>query len=217
VLDHRRDEQVKMANYIAEGVQLAAAHVGDGGMNPVFADQLTTQTEYDSKGQLVQVAVAPGALPHVPNPPGTTIPRAQVQPEQAQPEQPQSEPLVAQQSSQPQEKQQPISLAAVPRPASAPKQAATRTAAATVGLRGTNTDLAARPRVTTADPREVAKALAPSHRRPAEAQPAKSADSDIRTAYSAPAPAATSESSVIAGAQPTVPVGSFDSRWLGLR
>jgi hypothetical protein len=204
VLDHRRDEQVKMANYIAEGVKVAAAHVGDGGMNPVFADELKTQTEYDGKGQLVQVAVAPGALPHVPNPPGTTIPRAQVQPDQAQPQQ-----------AQPQSTQ-PIALASVPTPESAPRDAAPKRVAEPVRLRGTNTELAAKPRrVTTAEPQEVAKALAPSRHPAAQAQPAKKPDSDIRTAYSAPPPPPSN--SVIAGAQPALPVGSFDSRWSALR
>jgi hypothetical protein len=65
--------------------------------------------------------------------------------------------------------------------------------------------------MTTAEPREVAKALAPS-RQTAEAQPPAKANADIRTAYSA-----SSAGSFIAGAQPTVPVGSFDSRWTGLR
>jgi len=195
VLDHRRDEQVKMATYIGEGVQVVAAHVGDGGMNAVFADKLETQTQYDAKGQLVQMAVAPGALPKVPNPPGTTIPRAQVQPEQPQ--------------AQPEEReQQPIALASVPKHEAAPKPAA-RPATNALALRGTNTELAARPkRVTTADPKEVAKALAPQRSHTAAAQPAKSAESDVRTAYS---------TATIAGAQPAMPVGTFDARWGGLR
>jgi murein L,D-transpeptidase YafK len=195
VLDHRRNEQVKMANYIAEGVQVAAAHVGDGGMNPVFNDKLVTQTEYNSKGQLVQVAVAPGALPKVPNPPGTTIPRAQVQPEQTPPAQ-----------SQPEEsEQQPIALASVPKHEAAPKAVA-KPATTALALRGTNTELAAKPkRVTTADPKEVAKALAPHRSQTAAAKPA---ESDVRTAYS---------TATIAGAQPAMPVGSFDARWGALR
>ena len=191
VLDHRRDEQTKMANYIAEGVQVAAAHVGDGGMNAVFADKLETQTQYDAKGQLVQMAVAPGALPHVPNPPGTTIPRSQVQPE-----------------AQPAESQQPIALASVPTPEPAPKPAPARPTTTAVALRGTNTEFAAKPkRVTTAEPAEVAKALAP-RRHTAAAQPATPAEPDVRTAYS---------TATIAGAQPAMPVGTFDARWGGLR
>ena len=137
--------------------------------------------------------MAPGALPKVPNPPGTTIPRAQVQPEQTQPE----------------ESQQPIALASVPTPEPAPKHVAARPATNALALRGTNTELAARPkRVTTADPKEVAKALAPQRSHTAAAQPAKPAESDVRTAYS---------TATIAGAQPAMPVGSFDARWGGLR
>ena len=62
VLDHRRQEQVQMANYIARGVALAPPHVGDGGMNPVFASKLGTQEGYDNNGRLIQVATAPGAV-----------------------------------------------------------------------------------------------------------------------------------------------------------
>jgi murein L,D-transpeptidase YafK len=194
VLEHRRDEQTKMANYIAEGVQIAAAHVGDGGMNPVFADKLETQTQYDAKGQLVQIAVAPGALPKVPNPPGTTIPRAQVQPEQQPAE------------TQPEQSQQPIALASVPKREAAPKPAVAHRATNALALRGTNTELAAKPkRVSTADPKEVAKALAATRTHSAAAKPA---ESDVRTAYS---------TATIAGAQPAMPVGSFDARWGGLR
>jgi murein L,D-transpeptidase YafK len=194
VLEHRRDEQTKMANYIAEGVQVAAAHVGDGGMNPVFADKLETQTQYDAKGQLVQIAVAPGALPKVPNPPGTTIPRAQVQPEQQPAE------------TQPEQSQQPIALASVPKREAAPKPAVAHRATNALALRGTNTELAAKPkRVSTADPKEVAKALAATRTHTAAAKPA---ESDVRTAYS---------TATIAGAQPAMPVGSFDARWGGLR
>ncbi len=103
-------------------------------------------------------------------------------------------------------------LASTPMPEPSPRDAQPKRTASSVGLRGTNTELAAKPRrMTTAEPREVAKAPAPS-RQTAEAQPPAKANADIRTAYSAP-----SAGSLIAGAQPTVPVGSFDSRWTGLR
>jgi murein L,D-transpeptidase YafK len=83
VLDFRRHEQVKMANYIARHVATAAAHIGDGGMNPVFAAEMTS-ADVDNSGRYKvasvggapgSVAHVPGALPHVPNPPGTTIPK----------------------------------------------------------------------------------------------------------------------------------------------
>jgi murein L,D-transpeptidase YafK len=83
VLDFRRHEQVKMANYIAHHVATAAPHVGDGGMNPVFAAEMTN-ADVDNSGRYRVASVngapgpvlhVPGALPHVPNPPGTTIPK----------------------------------------------------------------------------------------------------------------------------------------------
>jgi len=107
VLDHRRQEQFKMAQYIAEGIATAPPHVGDGGMNPVFAEKLGTQQEYNSNGQLVQVATAPGALPR----PGG-IPATVVVPPQAQPEAAPAAPVV--QASVP-----------MPEPAPLPKEGAT--------------------------------------------------------------------------------------------
>ena len=64
VLDHRRKEQIKMAEYIADGVAVVPPRRGiDGGMNPVFAEEISTQPGYDAKGHLIQVAAAPGSLP----------------------------------------------------------------------------------------------------------------------------------------------------------
>jgi murein L,D-transpeptidase YafK len=76
VLEHRRNEQVQMANYIARDVATAPAHVGDGGSNPAFAARFLTP---ENNGGTYRVAslsgTVPGALPRVPNPPGTTIPK----------------------------------------------------------------------------------------------------------------------------------------------
>jgi hypothetical protein len=195
-----------MANYIGEDVALAPPHVGDGGMNPVFANKLGTQEGYDTSGQVVQMAQAPGWLPHVPNPPGTTVPRAQVQPE---------------------ESQQPIAVAAVPAPQAVPlpeqpPRQVVRTAAAPVTLRGTDTAFAAKPRQTVAHlasvphgakPHETAKAApAPQARETAEAAAPKT-DSNIRAAYATP----VASGSLLVGAQPTLPIGSFASRWSGVQ
>jgi murein L,D-transpeptidase YafK len=73
VLDHRRQEQFEMAKFIADNVATASPHVGDGGMNPVFANKLASHAEFDNNGRSYMVpgnSEAPGALPHVPNPPG---------------------------------------------------------------------------------------------------------------------------------------------------
>ncbi len=76
VLDHRRQEQYKMAEYIARGVSTVPSRAGvDGGMNPVFLAKLSPQTGFDNNGRSYQVAsVAPGALPRVENAPGS-LPR----------------------------------------------------------------------------------------------------------------------------------------------
>ena len=70
VLDHRRREQVQMAEYIARNVNTVPARNGiDGGMNPVFASKLAAHNEFDNNGRTYQVAgntQAPGALPRTP-------------------------------------------------------------------------------------------------------------------------------------------------------
>jgi murein L,D-transpeptidase YafK len=71
VLEHRRNEQIKMASYIARNVETAPAHVGDGGTNVAYTPSLWNGGGY----KLASASGVPGALPHVPNPPGTTIPK----------------------------------------------------------------------------------------------------------------------------------------------
>jgi len=284
VTDHRRQEEVKMASYIARGVSTAPPHFGDGGMNPVFAAELGGATNADNDGRYavasltLQPGVAlpkvPGALPHVPNPPGTTIPKvgtALVKPASKPQSASQPEP-----ASEPQPAAQPVMMASVPMPEPAPrpkegqappeqKQATVAsllgklfsgsktqnapaaepapvvTAAADsnapVTLRGTNTDLAAKPKLAPAPkvrtaaapialhpkvkaaskPTAVAKAEPPVKpaRKPQPVQQAEreKAEPPIRTAYSAPTPS----NGLLTGAQPVMPAGSFNSRWSALR
>ncbi len=128
VIEYRHQEQVKMASYISSHVATAAPHEGDGGMNPVFMTQLSHPSVDNSgryavasAGGLLDSAQMPGALPHVPNPPGTTIPKVgKPQPTPtvvaaAQPE-PASEPSPM--------SQQPVQVASVrlPTPAPLPKE-----------------------------------------------------------------------------------------------
>ena len=128
ITDYRREQEVKMANYIARGVSEAPPHQGDGGMNPVFAAELGA-TNADNNGRYSVAGLhltpgamsrAPGALPHVPNPPGTTIPKVGAalkkpaptvasQPPAASQPQPASEPA-----------SQPVMTASVPMPEPAP-------------------------------------------------------------------------------------------------
>ena len=66
VLDHRRQEQYKMAEYIANGVSTVPSRAGvDGGMNPVFLAKLSPHNDFDNNGryQVASNTVAPGALP----------------------------------------------------------------------------------------------------------------------------------------------------------
>jgi murein L,D-transpeptidase YafK len=177
VLDYRRHEEYKMASYIAQNMPTAPAHVGDGGMNPVFASvPQDTQQVVDKSGRLVEIVKAPGTLPHDPNPPGTTIPRPP-----------------------------PETQVATWRP-SLPTTSVRASEKTDVVLRGTNTDLAAKPKQA---PKELPSQVA-------NAQPPASSDAPvIRTADTAAAAAPTN--ALLAGAQPMMPVGSFAGRWSGLR
>jgi len=221
VLDHRRDEQYKMAQYIAEGVATVPGRHGvDGGMNPVFASKLGTQEGYDAKGNLVQIATAPGSLPRNGGVPATTI---------TVPKSVESQPV--QVASAPETKESPTAQA---KPATIAGlignmfggKEETKTDNSAPALRGTNTDMAAKPKRTaptyqTASapkPQEKPKAIianaeATQQAKPAEKDSTPSAPAqEMRTAYSAPAPA---PNGLLSGAQPVMPVGTFASRWAG--
>jgi len=228
VLEMRRTEQYKMAKYIAEGVSTAASRHGvDGGMNPVFASQLGTQEGYDAKGNLVQIATAPGMLPRENGPvPATTITVPKT---------------LASQGTQVASASGSGETAGLPsKPASiagligmlnastentADSKAAENTAPA---LRGTNTEMAAKPKrspvyQTASTPKPQPQAARPAaavasaapapQAKPVENTPAAPAQ-ELRTAYSG-----TDEkpNAALSGSQPVVPVGSFASRWAGFR
>ena len=182
VLDHRRDEQFKMAQYIAHGVATAPAHVGDGGMNPVFAQQLGIP-----EGGSVQVASAPGALPHVANPPGTTIPRRPALPQVAS--------------------AVPMAVALPHAPVAEPKRAVV--AKPVLALRGTSSDGREKPKAVT---RTASATDSPKPAKHASAETSDDSNS-LRTAFTAPPPPGT----LLSGAQPTLPVGTFASRWSAWR
>ena len=243
VLEHRRQEQYQMAKYIAEAVALAPPHVGDGGMNPVFASQLGTQEAYDDKGHLIRIATAPGALPRTDfqSAPASTV----VMPTSAA--QPAPQPAAT----------QPVVLASVPMPTPAPQPkegeappeqpksiaslignmfggapAEARPAAPAqpqaVASRSSHTYLAAKqkhgavmqtastPPTPHAKPHVVAPAKPTAVAKDAPApKPQGPSQPEIRTAYSATPQANNSD--LLSGAQPVVPAGSFDSRWTALR
>jgi murein L,D-transpeptidase YafK len=247
-LDHRRQEQVQMAQYIADNVPTAPPHVGDGGMNPVFANKLTSHTEYDNTGRTYEVAgntQAPGALPHVPNPPGAYAalhppPKAQ-QPAAPAVVKPASEPTVLASVPVPQAAplpkegevpEKPTSIASLLGNVFGGSQADAKQAdtdSEPVALRGTEdatkpkrpaVRVASMPVVPRPKPQEARKVIAnaaPPKPKPPVVQVEKSEPqapaAEIRTGYSAPQPS----NNLLAGAQPVVPVGSFNTRWSALR
>ncbi len=258
VLEQHRQEQYKMAEYIANGVSTVPSRTGvDGGMNPVFADKLGTQEGYDSKGRLIRVATAPGSLPRTPDKPAPA-PIISV---------PEAAPVAAPEAA-PQTETAPVVMASVPmpRPAPQPKQgeapakptsiagiigswfgrskaeaASTPAQNEQVASRGANTDLAAKPKqtapvrtvsTTASAPVQAAPATVasvPAARQPtpnavvesvwgpppkmpvqqsAKAEPPRAPEPELRTAYSTP-PA--SNGGLLSGAQPVVPVGTFNN------
>ena len=244
VLDHRRQEQIQMAQYTARDIETVPFRVGDGGMNPVFVAKLATHDTVDNNGRAYQVAgnsQAPGALPRTPNPPAVTA-------ETAQPA-PTSQPLVMASVPMPQPAPQAKEGEAPPaQPKSiagllgnlfggSPAQARPSEPAQsqTVALRGSNTEMAAKPK--RAAPVRTASAPAAPHAKPQDAAPAEptavaknapapapaaqqarkddKSPEEMRTAYSSPPPA--SNNGLLQGAQPVVPAGSFESRWTALR
>jgi len=251
VLEKRRSEQYQMAEYIASNVSTVPERHGiDGGMNPVFASKLAAHNEFDNNGRIYQLAgntVAPGALPRTLTPPATAAADArQALPQTASTPVVMASVRMPQPAPQPKEgeapPEQPKSIAGLLGNLFSGSQAEARPSApesGTVGLRGSNTELAAKPKrgstVRTASapavlnpkPHDAApdKPKAVTDNAPESApkprvkqadrqETARAGDPEIRTAFSAP-PA--SNNGMLAGAQPVVPVGSFNSRWSGLR
>ena len=275
VLDTQRHEETQMAQYIAQNVSLAPPHIGDGGINPVFAEKLANHGAPDNDGRLMLLAgntQPPGALPHVPNAPGAF---AALHPPPKPPQQPAAKTAVA--TAAPADAGEPVQLASVPVPQPAPlpkegeaPQEQPKTIASLLGnlfggkaearpsepapeatdtasdsdsqpvtLRGSTSVAAAKPKpapafrtasappvaLTKPAPKAVAAASAPKPPvQQAQARPPKTetqsatASSEIRTAYSAPQQQQQqNKEGMLAGAQPVVPAGTFESRWSAFR
>jgi murein L,D-transpeptidase YafK len=245
VLDHRRDEERKMAQYIANDVSTVPSRAGiDGGMNEVFLAKLTTPNLFDNNGrfQLVNNTVpqggfaAPGALPRTPNQPSATV-----QPPAARPQPSVSEPTavasVPTPRSAPQTKEgevpadKPLTIAgligslfgsskpeaAPPTPAkeqvSAPRQrhaAPVRAASAapSVPVHTASAVAPPAPKPRDAEPDRAPVSTASAQSAKAEPPRAQQPQPEIRTANSTPL---LSNNSLLSGAQPVVPTGSFGS------
>ena len=254
VHEERRQEQLKMAQYIASGVSTVAFRVGDGGMNPVFMAKLPSSSG-DNNGRLFELtsapsvapATVPGALPRTPNRGAVTLAKLQ------SPQQPSGPATVASvpmphPAPQPKEgetpaQQKPTSIAglignlfggskseAAPAPpppqkeqvaarstdlAAKPKQAPVHTASTPVRTASAGSSPWPSEPAPSPAPKPTAEA-APAPKPAPVQQPAKveTPRPEIRTAYTTP-PA--SNNGLLAGAQPVVPTGSFETRWSGMR
>jgi murein L,D-transpeptidase YafK len=217
ILEHRRQEQIKMAQYIADGVEVQPiARGADGGMHPVFADSgKLTNGQIDENGRVYTVASAssaPAAAPQqakVPLP--ERSPLAKPVPTQQStigglidglfgssssvdtaPAATQSEPAATQ-----------TELAAKPK-----KRIDNRTATAPVRLRRSVTPTERPKAVARTVPKPEPKPVQQTAKKPAVTPPVQSAFT---------APPATTGNGVLPGSQPVVNSGSFDARWSALR
>ncbi len=205
-LDRRRQEQRRMADYIARDIPMVPSRNGiDGGMNTAFADKVGIDNGqvYLRAGN----AVLPGALPRESNPPAPTA-------------------MAASHTSQP-------LVMATPQTASQPKSGAPESKLATLG--STHNGVAAQPRppartasgatIPAHKPHEAEPStdVAPNNAPPPSPSPVQQAgDSqktvtakpDLRSAYST---TAVSDIGLLTGTQPMVPASSFESRWSPLR
>jgi hypothetical protein len=113
---------------------------------------------------------------------------------------------------------QALALRGTTQPAAKSKLAAAKPAA-TLRTASTPVTVHGKPHEATAS-KEALKPAVAAAREPERKPPVRQAETpqapanELRTAYSAPAP---SNEGLLSGAQPVVPVGSFDSRWSGLR
>jgi murein L,D-transpeptidase YafK len=237
VTEKMHSEQTQMAQYISRDVTTVPPRNGlDGGMNPVFLAKLQHDTGYDNNGRTYTLAgasapgyiprvpptQAPGYMPRTPNAPAakpTAVATTRVPAAAPQPTEPAPQP----------EQRAVASLFGGLFGGSNAEAKPAKTASETLTpptLRGSNTDLAAKPKRATPTPLAVANA-APQPKAqeaaklktvanatpPAQPQQASASAPEVRTAFSAPQPT----DGLLAGAQPVVPTGSFESRWSAFR
>ncbi len=244
ILEHRRQEQIKMAEYIADGVPVQPiARGADGGMNPVFADSgklkngrlaengrvYTVASASNTPAAAPQIADKPAKLANVPLP--ERSPLAKPVPKQKSAVASLIDGLF---SSGPSAHAAPAASESAPaitrtELAAKPKrQTRKRSASAPIRLRSTVP--ADKPRTNT--PKAVARTLpkpAPAPKRhPVQQATEKQAPPKADTAKAAPAaapavqsaftaPPATTGNGMLPGAQPVVRSGTFDARWSALR
>ena len=230
VRDKQRQDELKTAQLVTRGTPVARSRAGiDGGMHPVFASKLPDGDAAIDKDvtdyTVASYLPAPGTVPS-----HATIPRA--------PEAPVLTPAVAS-TSEPMANAMAPTATTAPRPAAASAPAATASSESggflnrlsrAVGLRGGSDTAAAAPAakaatapVAKSKPTEATKTAGKSAParvipvdRPQQAQ-AESPSQPAKSAFPDPAPAKPAAQQSLAGAQPTVPANSFDSRWATIR
>jgi hypothetical protein len=244
VLEHRRQEQLKMAQYIADGVEVEPiARGADGGMNPVFADSGKLQNgKIDENGRVYTVASlssAPAAAQATDNAAKTARVPLPARSPLARPAPKQKSTIAslidglfsggsssanaapAATESAPAATQ--TELAAKPKKRSRKK----RTASAPVRLRrsvSANDKPKAVARTAPKPVKQTAKkqmsaepkTVDKAEKKTAAARPeTKEAKPAVQSAFTSPP--ATTGNGVLPGAQPVVRSGSFDARWSALR
>ena len=234
VLEHRRREQVQMAEYIARDVATVPFRVGDGGMNPVFLAKLgghgLFSTNYEVAGD-----TAPGALPRTPNPRST----ASITRRTAQSSKPAAVASVA--TPKPKDGEAPASRTAIASlfgnlfngsradtkpygdgtlalrgnspPAKPTHAAPVRAAPAHAAPVRTATAPATLHTKPHPAPKAVAKNNAPTSKPEKVANTTSEPAPQLRSAYAPPA----SSGGLLSGAQPVVPAGAFANRFSASR
>ena len=235
ILDHRRDEQVKMANYIARGVETVPPRTGiDGGMNPVFAAKLASYNVFDNDGRAYQVAginAVPGALPHVPNPPGasklieakdapatdsaaaTSVPLPPPAPLPKENDAPRHGVATASRAFDKHPSGAVAAEAALPRGADRTAMPQQSVPVRTAGVSNPSQSKSESRLAKNASGPAPALPQPPAQRSHAKPTETENKPAELHTAYSAPPP----PFNTLPGAQPVVPAGSFDARWSALR
>jgi murein L,D-transpeptidase YafK len=228
VRDKQRQDELKTAQLVTRGTPMARSRAGiDGGMHPVFASKLPDGDAAIDKDvtdyTVASYLPAPGTVPS-----HATIPRA--------PEAPVlMTPAIASSSEPMAVVMAPAATASRPAASSAPAASSSSESgffsrlSRAVGLRGASDTVAAAPAksattpVSKSRPAEATKTASKSAPprvipvdRPQQAQ-ADSRPQPAKPAFPDPAPATQPAQQSLAGAQPTVPANSFDSRWATIR
>ena len=219
----QRKDAVETAELIRRGTPAAPIRTNtDGGMHKVFRDALKGPSITDSDGKICPITfvAAPGTIPSHVNPPSD--PNPVFAPEGATGAVPEAAPAPAS-----------TAFAGVPLPRPAPQP---KSGGATFGVASAHASPApppqparpaAPPPVAWGAPPPGAAAAVPGTRalglrgsepKPAAtASPAKPTPPKQQATAEASPPARTASKQTMPGAQPTVPAGSFDSRWGAFR